>query len=84
MKTSQLLFEIAKKLQKNSHSSSNLEARMLLAYVLDCSINSLFSQDDLQINQVQKNKLKKLIPEDLMANQCHICCVKENFMVMNL
>jgi release factor glutamine methyltransferase len=61
MKTSQLLFEIAKKLQKNSHSSSNLEARMLLAYVLDCSINSLFSQDDLQINQVQKNKLKKLI-----------------------
>jgi release factor glutamine methyltransferase len=61
MKTSQLLFETAKKLQKNSYSSANLEARMLLAHVLDCSINTLFLQDDLQINQAKKNKLKRLI-----------------------
>jgi len=61
MKTSQLLLTIAKKLQKNSHSSSNLEARLLLAHVANCSINTLFLQDELQINQAQKNKLNRLI-----------------------
>jgi release factor glutamine methyltransferase len=61
MKTSHILLETAKKLKINPHSSSNLEARLLLAFVLNCSINNLFLQDDLQINQAQKNKLKKLI-----------------------
>ena len=61
MKLTKYLTETANKLKENPYSSANIEARLLLSYVLQIDINKLFLNDDLDLTIDQKNQLKKLI-----------------------
>lgn len=61
MSVSPFLIEIASKLAKNPHSSANLEARIILAFILKCSINELFLKTKIHLNLIQKVKLKHLL-----------------------
>ncbi len=61
MKLTKYLTETANKLKENPHSSANIEARLLISYILQIDINQLFLKDDLDLTIDQKNQLKKLI-----------------------
>ena len=61
MKLTKYLTETANKLKENSHSSANIEVRLLISYILQIDINQLFLKDDLDLTIDQKNQLKKLI-----------------------
>ena len=61
MKLTKYLTETANKLKENPHSSANIEARLLISYILQIDINQLFLNDDLDLTIDQKNQLKKLI-----------------------
>lgn len=61
MKFTKYLTETANKLKENPHSSANIEARLLISYILQIDINQLFLKDDLDLTIDQKNQLKKLI-----------------------
>jgi len=65
MKLTKYLTETANKLKENPYSSANIEARLLLSYVLQIDINKLFLNDDLDLTIDQKNQLKKLIKRRL-------------------
>lgn len=65
MKLTKYLTETANKLKENPYSSTNIEARLLLSYVLQIDINKIFLNDDLDLTIDQKNQLKKLIKRRL-------------------
>ena len=65
MKFTKYLTETANKLKENPHSSANIEARLLISYILQIDINQLFLNDDLDLTIDQKNQLKKLIKRRL-------------------